>query len=296
VKGDFDPEDTAAIGRTLNEFLRHRLGEVDLRAHPAPIGNGLDTYIYAFHLRGDLPEEWSGPLVLRIYPSAEQGPKARREVDIQTFVADRGYPAPRPLAVSTNQPPLGLPFMIMPRVPGAPALDRMKNPLAIGGVVRRLANEQARLHQLPAEGCPLPSEPPLVERMLGEMRADAGRFEMTDVGGQLEWAERNCSLVAEETSSVLHNDFHPLNVLLDGDSFYVLDWSDAAVGDRHCDLARTLALFWLAPPLAPSKLERTILTLLRGYLVRAYVSAYRKVYQWTKSESVTGRRCTLFAR
>ena len=75
--------------------------------------------------------------------------------------------------------------------------------------------------------------------------------------------------------SCTHNDFHPLNLLVDGDRVVLLDWSAAALGDRHCDVARTLALFWLAGPLAKSAVERTALRLLRGYVV----SKYRREYE-----------------
>jgi aminoglycoside phosphotransferase (APT) family kinase protein len=63
-------------------------------------------------------------------------------------------------------------------------------------------------------------------------------------------------------------------MLSDEGETHVLDWSDAAVGDRHHDLARTLALFWLAPPLARSMLERLLLTAARGYLISRYLARY----------------------
>ena len=47
-----------------------------------------------------------------------------------------------------------------------------------------------------------------------------------------------------------HGDFHPLNVLSRpiGSRWehVVIDWTDSVVGDRHYDVARTVALFRLA--------------------------------------------------
>jgi aminoglycoside phosphotransferase (APT) family kinase protein len=70
----------------------------------------------------------------------------------------------------------------------------------------------------------------------------------------LKWLAANREIVATEEPVILHNDFHPLNLMLaDDGEIYVLDWPDAALGDRHHDVARTLALFWLAPPLARAR-------------------------------------------
>jgi len=49
-------------------------------------------------------------------------------------------------------------------------------------------------------------------------------------------------------TSVLHLDYHPLNVMVDrGRVTGVLDWANVAIGDRRADLARTVTLFRLAP-------------------------------------------------
>jgi aminoglycoside phosphotransferase (APT) family kinase protein len=49
-------------------------------------------------------------------------------------------------------------------------------------------------------------------------------------------------------TSILHLDFHPLNLLTDGQQVTaVLDWANAAIGDPRADLARCVALLRLAP-------------------------------------------------
>jgi aminoglycoside phosphotransferase (APT) family kinase protein len=53
---------------------------------------------------------------------------------------------------------------------------------------------------------------------------------------------------ATGSPSVLHLDYHPLNVLTDGREITcVLDWANVAIGDRRADLARTITLLRLAP-------------------------------------------------
>ncbi len=274
----FDPDDLIRVGKALEASLVAKLGVAKITDGPTRVGHGLDTYIYGFQLAGDgLGGGWEQPLILRVYPAAHQEAKARREASVQTFLVEAGYPAPRPLLVGDADNDFGLPLMIMERVPGSPMLDRFKNPLAIPGLLRRMAELQTRLHKLPVAGCPLPYERPLVDTRLAEISELAERFEVSELRGPLTWLEANRQVVAAEEPVLLHNDFHPLNLMMsDGGETYVLDWPDAALGDRHHDVARTLGLFWLAPPLARSTVERLLLTAIRGLVIRRYVAYYEK--------------------
>lgn len=272
----FDPDDLTRVGKALEAILRDELGHVSISDGPTRVGNGLDTYIYGFRLALDgLHERWARPLILRVYAAAGQEEKARREAAVQEFVSGAGYPAPRPLLVEGASNGLGLPLMIMERVPGSPMFDRFKNPLAIPRLLRQMVDLHARLHRLPLDGSPLPYERPLVDRRLTEVRGLVERFGLSELAQPLAWLEEHRYIVAAEEPAMLHNDFHLLNLMLSDDGeMHVLDWPDAAVGDRHHDLARTLALFWLAPPLARSMVERLLLTAARGYLISRYLARY----------------------
>jgi aminoglycoside phosphotransferase (APT) family kinase protein len=272
----FDPAATEPLRTALEAHLASQGGALRVPRAPERIGNGLDTYIYSFNAEGaGPPDSWASPLILRVYPAVSQSEKARREFAVQQFAIDRGFPAPRPLLLDDAGAALGLPFMIMERVPGVPLLDRMKNPLALSGVIRAMADLHVRLHQLPVEGCPLPSSPPLVNRQLADIERDLQKFGIDHLSAEYRWLQTNGFVVEDEEPVLLHNDFHPLNIMIDTDGrMTLLDWSDAALGDRHHDLARTLALFWLAPPLAPTPLERTLLRVLRRYIVPAYIRRY----------------------
>ncbi|HYK74361.1 MAG TPA: aminoglycoside phosphotransferase family protein, partial [Pseudoneobacillus sp.] len=49
-----------------------------------------------------------------------------------------------------------------------------------------------------------------------------------------------------ENLSILHLDFHPLNVLTDGETITsVIDWANASVGDIRFDIARTISILQL---------------------------------------------------
>jgi aminoglycoside phosphotransferase (APT) family kinase protein len=270
----FDPGDVVAIHDGLIQILSPMLGTISVAEGPVRFTSGLDTFVYAVKLDGSLPPEWAVPLVLRIYPSVEQRMKAEHEFAIQRFVTARGFPAPEPLHVNVSGEPWGLPFMIMQRATGSSAMDRFKNPLAIAGIVKAMATLQARLHVMPTDGCPLPYDSPLVERRLDPSRRLISQYQPAGLDAPLRWLEDNIHLVRNEEPVLTHNDYHPFNLIVDGDRMTLLDWSDAALGDRHCDVARTLALFWLAPSFERSFLSRTVLRTLRGFIVKRYESAY----------------------
>jgi len=81
----------------------------------------------------------------------------------------------------------------------------------------------------------------------------------------------------EVTTPVLcHADFHPMNVLVDGPMSAVIDWTDAGIGDAHCDIARTAWLFRFAAVAAPSRVERATLKAIGPWLSRRYRRAYGK--------------------
>ncbi|HEY5625085.1 MAG TPA: phosphotransferase [Dehalococcoidia bacterium] len=268
-----------AGGGARAKLVRHlsgNVGSIEVIEGPDRYLAGLDTYVYGIRFAGDVPPEWIAPLVLRVYPSPEQVQKAEREAAIQRFVADQGFPAPRPLLVDTSCQPFGLPFMLMERVPGPSAVDRFKNPLKIRSTVRAMAAMQARLHLLPIDGCPLPYESPLVDRLLAPSRDLIQRFRPPGLDSPLAWLEEHASIVRNEDVALVHNDFHPLNIQAEGDRMSLLDWPDAAIGDRHSDVARTLAVFWLAAPLEKSLAGRTVLGALRRYIVPLYLREYRR--------------------
>jgi aminoglycoside phosphotransferase (APT) family kinase protein len=276
-----DPRSPQAVGEALLEELRRLLSREGLAfaEPPAPLGNGFDTLIYSFRLEpADIPPAWAAPLVLRVYTSASQEEKAQREAAVQEFVAARGYPAPAPLVVTGADSAFALPLMVLPRIDGGPLLERITSrPWRAPALLAGMAHLHAALHRLPVAGCPLPGERPLVERRLDEFRDRMEHAHVDGAADGLDWLERNKAAVAGETVSLCHNDFHPLNVLVDrGGSMSVIDWSDAALGDRHHDVARTLTLFWYAAVAARNSIERLLLVGVRGFLARRYAGPYAR--------------------
>jgi len=277
-----DPSRPERVAPALLEYLRAHLDAPRLTFAEAPqeIGDGWETHTYSFRPAGEgLPEPWQRPLILRMYPGDfDRGAeRVEREQSIQRFVRARGYPAPLPLAHEKDPSILGLPFMVMERASGAMLMDAMSGrPWRVGGLVLRMVELHVRLHQLDVGGCPLPSEGTLAERKLMEMRALAASLGLGEPEG-LAWLEAKKDIVMPEERSVCHNDFHPLNIVIDGEGqCCLIDWSGAAVGDRHCDIATTLVLLRTAPFQGRNLFERLVHPLARWLLVSGYQRRYRR--------------------
>ncbi|MEX1254215.1 MAG: phosphotransferase family protein [Dehalococcoidia bacterium] len=276
-----DPSRADQVAPALLAYLTARLSVDDLRfaEAPAAIETGWETHIYTFRLESDgVDPAWARPLILRVYPNAEQGERAEFDGAVQRFVVERGYPAPAVLAIETSAGALGRPFLIMERAPGRTMLDRLQaNPISARGLTPLMAKAHADLHRLPVEACPLPADGTLVERQLVDFRRRIAAMGVTGTDDALAWLEAHKGMVMPEEASLCHNDFHPQNIVVDDEQrLSVIDWSGAALGDRHCDIASTLVLMRTAPGELSGVIGMLLDRFGRYMLVRRYLRGYRK--------------------
>jgi aminoglycoside phosphotransferase (APT) family kinase protein len=274
----------------LSRWLERRFGgPVQLAEPPSAVGDGFDSATWVVRYSGaTLPEPWRAPLVLRIKASADRAAEAEREAAIQAWVADRGYPAPRVLAVLAPGEVVDLPAQVMERAPGSMLLDHVRSrPWQAPGLLRRLADLQADLHDLPVDGFPAGED--LLDRRLRLTRAVADQLDDGRVRAGLDRVEALTDQLRSGPLSVCHGDFHPLNVMATPHQATVIDWTDAGLGDRHGDVARTLLLFELAAIAAESPVERRALRLVGPRLAWAHRRRYlrrlpldgRRLELWT---------------
>jgi aminoglycoside phosphotransferase (APT) family kinase protein len=95
---------------------------------------------------------------------------------------------------------------------------------------------------------------------------------------------------------VCHGDFHPLNVVVDAEKASVIDWTDAGLGPREADVARTCLIFHIAAIAAGSAVERVALKVGGPRLARRYRRTYEarasldpeRMRQWTVLHAVHG--------
>lgn len=179
-------------------------------------------------------------IVLKVY-AGESGPrKARREFHALAWLAEVGYPAPRPLFSSPPDAESTRAYVAMERIVG----ETVAHLLESGSEEQKLALIQrccrlyANLHALPQE----PGKSDVIQAWLAQVRASCqqlpGVFEpvmgwLQDQGGQI-----TC-----QRASYLHGDFHFNNVMLREDGrLVVIDWTGPLLSDYRFDLGWTLLL------------------------------------------------------
>jgi aminoglycoside phosphotransferase (APT) family kinase protein len=271
------------LSHRLLSHLRERLGaSVGFAETPAPLSGGFDTTILAFRLSG-APADWERPLILRVMTHADFGPRVLREAAVHAALVKDGFPAPRVLLHDVELAPLGLPFLIMERLPGETmwsAAAKVGVP-AFFAMPRRLAEIHARLHRLGGEGLRESLRAFGVDPAAMSVQADLQRLhhriEREGLTGLLpgaEWLVANLPAPAQ-AEVICHGDFHPLNLMTDGGRLSgVIDWANAVIGEPAYDIAglRTIALY--ADPGMPAW-ARGVAGVARRLMVGRYMSVYR---------------------
>jgi aminoglycoside phosphotransferase (APT) family kinase protein len=278
-----NPSNVEEVQHAVRGYLERAegLAGVAFEAPLTPLGRGFDTHIYAFALSShQLPGRWAGSLVLRLYRTPDEDDKATRDAAVQRWAADAGYPTPHVLASAASDNPLGLPFMIMARAPGRAMLERIaSNPLSARRHLARMARLHVDLHRLPVGACPLPAGLPLIDRRLDVMHMQTTRAQLDSLRHGFERLRRCSGIVRGEDATFCHGDFHPLNIVVDdAGGSVVVDWSDAALGDRHSDVARTVTLLSFAYIAAQSTVERILLRSVKGLLRSWYFRPYDRLF------------------
>jgi aminoglycoside phosphotransferase (APT) family kinase protein len=184
---------------------------------------GFDTTVW--HL-----ERGKRAYALRVF-RADQAHVLRREVAALVAAAAGGVPVPRLDAIGTYEQ---RPALLQEWSRGRTLLEAVRTrPAEVLRFSRRFGQLQARLHRVPA--------PPGL------------RSNWLDWAGPCEPSLRRLlqRASATEPARLIHLDYHPLNVLVDADGrpTALLDWTNAHGGDPRADIARTLTILRLSPPL-----------------------------------------------
>ncbi|MBS13728.1 MAG: hypothetical protein CME19_19290 [Gemmatimonadetes bacterium] len=135
--------------------------------------------------------------------------------------------------------------------------------------MRSAGSTLARVHRLPAESLNIANTAPSQEARSVIERSEQvdGPVDLrTAVLGDVDWGTT--------FNSILHRDYRAQNVLFAGEeAACVLDWDDAAIGDRLLDLAYSLVYFQAVvgePPTVPS--------------LRPFISGYADIFPLTDDD------------
>lgn len=246
---------------------------------PVRITGGFDFWIYGLHFGGTgLPAQWAAPLIARIPAAAERFVLLERECRLQAWVATHGYPAPPLLELLAPGELFESPVQVMHRVPGT-TMDQAAPtaPGHIPGLVGQLAASQAALHRLPVpEWAQVGPEWALADKRLGLARYLVEQGLRGPLAEALERTERIVPRLGVPEPVICHGDFHPRNVVVDADRIWVIDWTDAGIGDRHGDIARTEWTFRSAAMILSGETERQASPALAPGLSDGYLSSYQR--------------------
>lgn len=187
----------------------------------APVAGGMDTAIWRV-------ERGERTYALRVF-RPEQAAVAWREAVIMAAGLP-GVPIPAVRAAGSWR---DRPALLIDWCAGRPLLDAVRAAPRDALALARLFGEiQARLHA---------AAPPAA--LLAE-----GRSWIDWAGGGGPELTARLRAIDGGPARVLHLDYHPLNLLVEGRrATGLIDWANVQVGDRRADLARTVTILRLAP-------------------------------------------------
>ncbi|MBI2913488.1 MAG: phosphotransferase [Chloroflexi bacterium] len=220
---------------------------------PRRVSGGWETLLWRFQTADGREHS------LRVYHLPRVRPIAWRERVALETCARVGLAAPRVEACGEVE---GLPAMVLSWCPGRPLLSFVEQkPWALWRLGQLFGRVQAQVHAV---------APP------SEFRAAAPEDWLSRVAGEHVDLAAHARSLNLSTASLIHMDFHPLNLISDGAVLTgIIDWSGAAAGDPRADLART-AITLIAAPVPPGPLA-PLLNLARSLIMRAWRSGYREV-------------------
>ena len=229
----------------LGAFFLELCGDGARVTMPKDITVGWETQIVAFTL--EVPGEDPLELIARIYPVDDGARKAEWEFNVMQHLASVGYPVPKVYAYEADVETLGSPFLIMERITGNTLWDVFfGSPKERYGEVLALNSRlMANLHDIPVRRViPGVYLVKTKHRVLGRVGEEQKELTEHGLGGifapLIEWLKDNAERVVESPLCIIHQDFHPRNVLLREDgSPVVIDWAGCTVGDFREDLCWT---------------------------------------------------------
>jgi aminoglycoside phosphotransferase (APT) family kinase protein len=232
----------------------------------------------------EAPPEWSGPLVLRVYPGYAEPSDVRRECLAQQVAAAQGVPAPRVVACEPDRDP---PFMVMERLVGRPQMviafpSIFLEVPRLFTLPRRHAKALNLVHSLDAA--------PLAEAFAaaGIDGTPKGWLDRTDLlierwrldglRPALEWLRSNAP--PADAIAICHGDLFGANILeRRGRITGIIDWALVTVTDPAFDLGGQLAAYEMSATPGPYVFQ--LLSIAFGRLLawglRGSYRKYRKI-------------------
>lgn len=233
------------VEERLGNFFRDLQGDEARIVALRDITVGWETQIVAFTLQ--IVSEEPLNLVVRIYQGNEGASKAEWEFNVMQRLDLVGYPVPRVYSYEAGVETLGSPFLIMENITGGTLWDVFFSAPRerYGGVLALISRLMANLHEIPVNKViPGVYGVKTKRRILGRVGEEEKELDGHGLGPIFEpltvWLRRNAESLVESPLCLIHQDFHPRNILLREDGLpVVIDWAGCTVGDFREDLCWT---------------------------------------------------------
>ncbi len=242
----------------LHDYLSQRFSEwsnISIR-NLQDITSGWETKIISFDIEFSSSESLEQrSWIARAYPGTPGVERSSFEFELLHTLHTLDYPVPNVILLETDAKWLGKPFIIMDRIDGTTMWEAMES----GGenvtneMVQELGHLFVRLHNTDwSKASQVPkiyyetSPRDMYLRNIEGVRDWIAREGIEFLVPLSNWLEDNYSSIEFERYSLLHGDFHPMNILIDSRGVsYVIDWTAAKLGDYRSDLAWSLMLAFL---------------------------------------------------
>jgi len=252
------------VANELLACLRAAVGhDLEYAEEPVRLGGGFYTANYRFSLR-DAPVDWTGPMVLRLFPTHAPHGLDEWEVAVQTFAHDRGLPAPAVVLHDPDSTIEGRQWFVMELMPGSPAMEGLNARQLLGGlsrIVRDLPRQTAEVHLALHDLDPAPlidsfGESAIVARWWTHIASRSGDARPHPLEPGVEWLKRN-EPDPRSPLVLCHGDSWGGNILLDhGKVTGFIDWTVATVAEPALDVAFLSTALTLAPVAMPRPIQR----------------------------------------
>jgi len=183
------------------------------------IGQGQTTKIYR-----------DGDVAIKLYENTSFN-EPNNEMKCQRFAYNAGLPVPAVFGVRTyNDKAVAL---CMEYIDGQPILQQGMNKDDRNEAILTLVKLQCDVHKVEAFGQP------------NQLLRIAQKIKST---GYIDDSMKNRLLLLlshldNNSNSLCHGDMHPLNVLFDGNKYWIIDWVDATSGSPLADACRSYLIF-----------------------------------------------------
>jgi len=183
------------------------------------IGQGATTTVYR-----------DGNKAVKLYINAPLN-EVENEANRQQFAVDAGLPVPAVIGIRRlNDDAVALD---MEYINGKPLMQIKMDKDERNNAISTLVKLQCKVHKVAADG-----EPKLVDKLTHRIKHAT----------HLSEAEKNRLLTLSKrlntgSGNLCHGDFHPLNILYDGNKHWIIDWVDSTAGNPLADACRTYLIF-----------------------------------------------------